>query len=353
MLTRQCGLCAVFESIPRLWYSRLVKRVIPFLLFLTLVSACEDREVADSGRRARESIEDRQFADGLSLPGKTLRFELVCRKRYSFGAAARARLYPEIAGEPAGAGDLWFRTSSVESIVDGKPLPRKKWSMGKRLGTAEPVGLDLATLVGDALAAKGPHRIELNFRTQILRPDPRSGLADATPVWTGDVTAGPAAFEVIALRPEQIVASRADDGLDAARAFVVRLSAGSQAIELFPAGNEVRRLAVPLSSPRAKILVTVKEDLPFALAWNVVKQSAETGNKTILGHLSLHAGARKDMSHRAGELDLAPVLGDDLQSITLAIELVPSARAAYLDPQIDSYWDMRLDCGKVTFEAGP
>ena len=224
--------------------------------------------------------------------------------------------------------------------------------MGKALGFSEPIEFDLATLVGNAVTAKGSHRVELNFRTQILRPDPRTGLADATAIWSGDLTAAPAAFEVVALRPEQIVTSRDDDGLDAASAFAVRLSAGRQTIEIFPPGKEARRLAVPFSNPRAKILVTVKENLPLALAWNVAGPKTKAGNRAGLGRLSLHAGAKKGMSHRAGELDLTPLLGEGPRSITLAIELVPSARAAYLNPQIDTFWNLRLDCGKVTFETG-
>ncbi len=277
--------------------------------------------------------------------GKVARFDLRTRKQYSLGATARVRLVPAWPAGLPGAGDMWLRTSKLTTTVNGKSLPERRWPLGRRFEMTTPLDLDLATLAGAATTAAGDYEIELRFSAQIFESAAKSATG-ADPLFTGEITAGPASFEVAAKRPDELVSAVDDPLRDPSRKIEITINALGHTVDAYPLKAGKRELGVDRARPKAELILKNKSKLATGLAYAVMA-FFEGSKPRQVGFLSANALAERQ-TRVAGTLDLAPLVKAD-DRLSLHLKLMPSADVAYRDPEIEAYWNKPFDLGDIIF----
>ncbi len=291
------------------------------------------------------------------LLGESLRIQLTARKRNTRGAPAWALLTLSRPSRLAGVSELWLRTATVRPQVDGKDLAEKSWPMGLNLGEPRVVNFEMGTVVGATISDVGMHSLRLVFSGQLLKPKAGAGLAGAGTLWSGEVASGEVSFEIVAKRPDELIEAIAEPDPDPAETVVLGLLGGGKRIELWPVPESRRALRIDPRTPRANIKFTSGAGLSCGLAFDVM--AGRPGSKAKpakIGTLVVPPGDASGAPVDAGSLDLSgffPIRDSLRESLELHLELVPSVRAAYRNPAIESFWDRRLDLGVIELKSGP
>jgi len=283
-----------------------------------------------------------------ALLGMAARFDLRTRKQYSLGATARVRLLPAWPADLPGAGDMWLRASKLTATVNGKDLHERRWPLGRRFEMTTPLDLDLATLTGPATTAAGHYEIELRFAFQVFESAAKSAAGGA-PLFSGEISAGPASFEVAARRPDEFIQAVDDPRQDPSSKIEISLNALGHAVEVYPAMRDKRELSVDRAHPTAEIILACKSKLTIGLAYAVMAINKDQKPHQI-GWLASKRLDGKQVPRVAGTLDLRPIMPADGR-LVVQLKLTPSVNVAYRDPEIESYWNKSLDLGEIIFST--
>jgi len=309
------------------------------LAFLVCVlTACSNPEAdlkIDSGQQPQKPADVRQ-----SL-GDQLRIEIVARKLYTFSSSAWIQLVLH-AGDLPDKSNLVLKTKSVKTMVNKKVVATKNWPMGWPLAASLPVKVDLATLAGNALQAKGSYELSLTFESEIFE------AKSAKTLWSGMLEAGPVTFEVVAKRPDQLIEAVKNPLPDPAASLSIGLHAGGKRLELWPPTEGPKRLTLSAHSPRASIKVTSRVQLSAGLAFKVLADIGQGRPKIEVGSFRAPAEKLSVTTFDAGQLNFK-TLFSEVKKVNARLELVPAAKTAYLNPLIDKFWDKTLDLGMIEF----